>query len=77
MTDKPALIAIAAAMLAITSAAFAQASDPVRAKRPAGSLEGLYARSAVPPGRIGVNRNDPALTGGGSFGYNERVEQGF
>jgi len=26
---------------------------------------------------VTVDRNDPALTGGGSLGYNQRVEQGF
>ena len=32
---------------------------------------------ATPRGALSVNSNDPALTGGGSLGYNQRVEQGF
>ncbi len=60
---------IAAAMLAITSSA--------SARQPATHLKGFYAPAAVPQSHMTVDRNDPALTGGGSLGYNQRVEQGF
>jgi hypothetical protein len=59
---------IAAATLAIASAASARQS----AIHPKG-----YAPAAAPQTRVTVDRNDPALTGGGSLGYNQRVEQGF
>jgi hypothetical protein len=63
-----------------------QQADRVRTGPRLARFSGLY---AFVPGRAGraiavvtpraptVNRNDPALTGGGSLGYNERVEQGF
>ena len=57
---------IAAAMLAITS--------PASARQPATHIKSFYAPAAT---RVTVDRNDPALTGGGSLGYNQRVEQGF
>jgi hypothetical protein len=60
---------IAAATLAITSSALARQS--------AAQLKGFYAPAAAPQTRTTVDRNDPALTGGGSLGYNQRVEQGF
>jgi hypothetical protein len=60
---------IAAATLAIASSAFA--------RQPATHLKGFYAPAAAPRARVTVDRNDPALTGGGSLGYNQRVEQGF
>ena len=57
---------IAAAMLAITS--------PASARQPATHIKSFYPPA---PARVTVDRNDPALTGGGSLGYNQRVEQGF
>jgi hypothetical protein len=60
---------IAAATLAVTS--------PVFAQQHAAHLKGLYALTPAPQNRVTVDRNDPALTGGGSLGYNQRVEQGF
>ena len=57
---------IAAAMLAITS--------PASARQPATHIKSFYAPAAT---HVTVDRNDPALTGGGSLGYNQRVEQGF
>jgi len=63
-----------------------QQADAVRTGPRAARFGGLY---AFVPGRAGraiaaasrnpltVDRNDPALTGGGSLGYNQRVEQGF
>jgi hypothetical protein len=60
---------IAAAMLAITS--------PASARQPATHIKSFYAPAAAPQNRVTVDRNDPALTGGGSLGYNQRVEQGF
>ena len=94
---------VAAATLAITSAAFAQSFDPeagtgnvvsepvgqqaepVRAGLRAARFSGLYAfvpgragRTivAAPSSAVAVDRNDPALTGGGSLGYNQTVERG-
>jgi hypothetical protein len=60
---------VAAATLAVTSPAFAQ--------QHAARLKGLYALTPAPRSQVTVDRNDPALTGGGSLGYNQRVEQGF
>jgi hypothetical protein len=60
---------VAAATLASTSPAFAQ--------QHAAHLKGLYVRTPAPRIQVTVDRNDPALTGGGSLGYNQRVEQGF
>ena len=60
---------IAAATLAIASSALARQS--------ATHLKGFYAPAAAPQTRVTVDRNDPALTGGGSLGYNQRLEQGF
>jgi len=57
---------IAAAMLAITS--------PVSARQSATHIKSFYAPAAT---HVTVDRNDPALTGGGSLGYNQRVEQGY
>jgi hypothetical protein len=69
VTDRPkcALIAIAA-MLAVTSSAFAQPA----ARRSSGQAFVAAARSTAT-----VDRNDPALTGGGSLGYNQTVEHGW
>ena len=62
-----------------------QQADPVRTGPRAARFSGLY---AFVPGRAGrvivaaprsavtVDRNDPALTGGGSLGYNQTVERG-
>jgi hypothetical protein len=37
--------------------------------------EGLHAFAAVPGGPSGRDGNDPALTGGGSVGYNQMLER--
>lgn len=62
-----------------------QQAGPVRTGPRAARLSGLY---AFVPARVGrmivttprsavtVDRNDPALTGGGSLGYNQTVERG-
>jgi hypothetical protein len=86
MLDKlNRVVIVAAAMLAITSPAFAQTFDPVRTGPRAARFSGLYAFVpgrvgrvivAAPRGAVTVDRNDPALTGGGSLGYNETVERG-
>jgi hypothetical protein len=60
---------LAAATLLITSPAFAQ--------QHAAHLKGLHALTPAPRSQVTVDRNDPALTGGGSLGYNQRVEQGY
>jgi hypothetical protein len=60
---------VAAATLAITSPAFAQ--------QHAKHLKGPNALTPAPRTQVTVDRNDPALTGGGSLGYNQRVEQGY
>jgi hypothetical protein len=64
-----ARLAMVIAMLAITS--------PASARQPATHIKSFYAPAAAPQNRVTVDRNDPALTGGGSLGYNQRVEQGF
>jgi hypothetical protein len=64
-----ARLAMVIAMLAITS--------PASARQPATHNKSFYAPAAAPQNRVTVDRNDPALTGGGSLGYNQRVEQGF
>jgi hypothetical protein len=33
--------------------------------------------AAAPHTRVIVDRNDPAITGGGSLGYNQMVERGY
>jgi hypothetical protein len=60
---------LAAATLAVTSPAFAQ--------QHAAHHKGPYALTPAPRIQVTVDRNDPALTGGGSLGYNQRVEQGY
>jgi hypothetical protein len=60
---------LAAAALLIISPAFAQ--------QHATHLKGLHALTPAPRTQVTVDRNDPALTGGGSLGYNQRVEQGY
>jgi hypothetical protein len=62
-----------------------QQANPARTGPRAARFSGLY---AFVPGRAGrvivaaprsavtVDRNDPALTGGGSLGYNQTVERG-
>jgi len=60
---------VAAATLANTSPAFAQQHAALH--------KGPYALTPAPRIQVTVDRNDPALTGGGSLGYNQRVEQGF
>ena len=59
-------------------------ANAVRTGQSAARLDGLYAlapaphaRAAAPRSRVTVDRNDPALTGGGSLGYNQTVERGF
>ena len=65
--QKITMMAIAAALV-VASPAFAQH---------AARSGGLYATAAAPRSPAFVDRNDPAVTGGGSLGYNRRVEQGF
>jgi hypothetical protein len=60
---------LAAATLLIASPAFAQ--------QHAAHHKGPYALTPAPRIQVTVDRNDPALTGGGSLGYNQRVEQGY
>jgi hypothetical protein len=90
--SKLALIATVVA-LGIASPAFAQSFDPDAGtgnvisigrpavawptKRTAAHLQGLYAFAMVPHSQAAVDSNDPTLTGGGSVGYNEGVEQGY
>jgi hypothetical protein len=59
---------------------------PVRTGPRAARFSGLYAFVPGQTGRViaptprsapTFDRNDPAVTGGGSLGYNQRVEQGF
>jgi hypothetical protein len=73
-----AALTVAAARLAmIIAAATLDITSPALARQPATHLKGFYAPGAAPNTRVTVDRNDPALTGGGSLGYNQRVEQGF
>jgi hypothetical protein len=60
---------VAAATLANTSPAFAQ--------QHAARLKGRYALTPAPRSQASVDRNDPALAGGGSLGYNQMVERGY
>jgi hypothetical protein len=70
--------AVAAARLAKIIAAVTLAiTSPAAARQPATHLKSFYAPTVAPNPRVTVDRNDPALTGGGSLGYNQRVEQGF
>ena len=64
-TSKRLVIAVAAT-LAFTSSAFAQV-------RPTG----VHATATASRAPLTVNRNDPAITGGGSLGYNQTVEHGW
>jgi hypothetical protein len=75
MIDQSKLVMIVvAATLIATSPALARSLET---RRPAAArFDGFYA-PAAPRARVTVDRNDPALTGGGSLGYNQRVEQGF
>jgi hypothetical protein len=59
---------VAAATLANTSPAFAQH---------AARLKGQYALTPAPRTQATADRNDPALAGGGSLGYNQMVERGY
>jgi hypothetical protein len=63
-----------------------QQPDPVRTGPRAARFSGLYAFApgragrvmvAAPGSALTVDRNNPAFTGGGSLGYNQRVEQGY
>ena len=83
----------AVAALGIASPAFAQSFDPDAGtgnvmsiggrgvasptKRTAAHLQGLHAFAMAPLGQAAKDSNDPSLTGGGSVGYNERVEHGY
>ena len=70
--------AVAAARLAmVIAAAMLAIASPASARQPATHIKSFYAPAAAPQNRVSVDRNDPALTGGGSLGYNQRVEQGF
>jgi len=72
MIDKSKLaMIVAAAALALTSPAFAQA------RQPAAHFNAVRAAAAAPHNPVTVDRNDPALTGGGSLGYNQMVEHGW
>jgi hypothetical protein len=90
--SRLALIAAVVA-LGVASPALAQSFDPDAGtgnvisiggqavaspiKRTAANRQGLYAFAMVPPSQAFKDSNDPALTGGGSAGYNERVEHGY
>jgi hypothetical protein len=41
----------------------------------AGRQNGLHAFARIPGGAAGGDSNDPALTGGGSAGYNQMLQQ--
>ena len=70
--------AVAAARLAmVIAAAMLAIASPASARQLATHIKSFYAPAAAPQNRVSVDRNDPALTGGGSLGYNQRVEQGF
>jgi hypothetical protein len=71
------LTVAAAWLVAIVAAAAALATSPAFAQQHAAHLKGLHALTSAPRTQVTVDRNDPALTGGGSLGYNQRVEQGF
>ena len=64
-TPVVVIVSLFAAVLAASSAS---------ARQPATHFKNFYAPAAT---RVPVDRNDPALTGGGSLGYNQRAEQGF
>jgi hypothetical protein len=67
MIDKPKITMMAiAATLVVASPALAQH---------AARSDGLHATAPRRP--VFVDRNDPTVAGGGSLGYNRRVEQGF
>jgi|HubBroStandDraft_6_1064221.scaffolds.fasta_scaffold2089854_1 hypothetical protein len=55
-------------------------SGTVLATSALAQLEGDHhiAKTAAPQrARVTVDRNDPALAGGGSLGYNQMVERGY
>jgi hypothetical protein len=72
-----ALTVAAAWLVMIIAAATLVMTSPAFARQHAAHLKGLYALTPAPRSQVTVDRNDPALTGGGSLGYNQRVEQGF
>jgi hypothetical protein len=72
-----ALTAAAARLAMIIAAVTLAIISPASARQPATRLRGFYAPTVAPNPHATVDRNDPALTGGGSLGYNQRVEQGF
>ena len=70
----------------VVSESVYQQPDPVRTGPRVARFSGLYAFApgragrmiaAAPRSALSVDRNDPAVAGGGSLGYNQRVEQGF
>jgi hypothetical protein len=69
-----AVLTVAAAWLA---AATPLITSPAFAQQHATHLKGLHPLTPAPRSPVTVDRNDPALTGGGSLGYNQRVEQGY
>jgi hypothetical protein len=48
---------------------------PAKPGKVAARQNGLHAFAMVPRGGTGGNANDPALTGGGSAGYNEMLQR--
>ncbi len=60
-------------------APIAAQNDPVAVRQSshanAARQNGLHAFAMVPRGSAGSNANDPALTGGGSAGYNQMLQQ--
>ncbi len=76
-TSTATLIGAAAWIVVIVAAATLATASPAFAQQQAAHLKGLYAHMPVPRTQPTIDRNDPALTGGGSLGYNQRVEQGF
>jgi hypothetical protein len=73
-----AVLTIAVAgLVTIVAAATLGTVSPAFAQQHATRLKGLEGFTPAPRTQLTVDRNDPALTGGGSLGYNQRVEQGF
>jgi hypothetical protein len=60
-------------------APIAAQNDPVAVRQSSHAnvarQNGLHAFARIPGGSAGGNANDPALTGGGSAGYNEMLER--
>ena len=51
------------------------AARPANPGKVAARQNGLHAFAMVPRGAADGNSNDPALTGGGSAGYNQMIQQ--